>query len=341
MGHRKKIKPLIISTLKNRLSYENIVKLVQITTAISKSYLKTHYPSFLKICTQHGLSEDELAEDAILELFARNSQGDFFYLHNFADSLDSPIEEMEKEEVFYAFRAFVQTVAIRQLVKTYAKIDSTSAKLYRNIRDWIRKTEAVELSKDFRGFVICPSENPKYNHRPAFPVKKLEKKFALKVSQANSIPDMLSNLMEIIKNQDKYRHSVPLFRAVQIFKRYYEYTSNHKPKQEYNIDLSSLKKFDHEIIKSEVIQTLQQKILTTYILPEKITFHEANLLNQTLNDIMNDWFDIKTKRSTYFEHTRSNFDIDKAQYEERWRTKIEYLVRIAREQIESYILEGL
>lgn len=341
MGYKNKVKELILGVLKNGSSYKDIVRLVQITTSLSKSYLKHYYPSFLRLCSQHGLTEEDLAEDSILGIFARNDNGTFYYLQNFCDSLDSDIESTNTDEVFQAYRAFVQTVAIRQLVKTYANIDHDGAKLYRNIRDCIRKNEDINLTKDYRGFVIRPADDSRYDQRQSFPAKKLEKRFALKAPKSTTVPDMLSELMEILKNQNKYRRSVPLFRIVRIFKRHYAHISNHEFKQNYKIDLSGLAKSDHDKIKSEVLQAIQQKILSTYVVTEKINFREAKLLNQTLTDIINDWFDIKSERSTYFEHAKSNFRIEESQYKDRWRTKVEYLVRIAREQIESYILEGL
>lgn len=341
MDHRKQIKPLLLSILSNGSAYHDLMDLVHITSAISESYLKHYYPSFLRICTQNGLSEQDLAEDAILEIFARDQNGEYLYLQNFVESLNSSFDKTSPIDIYHAYKSFVQTVAIRQLVKTYAKVDPSGAKIYRNIRDHIRKCDFIKLKKDFRGFVIYPAHHSCSGNRKPFPRDGLEKRLALEAPGANNIPDLLSGLIRILNNQNQYRCSIPLFQVVNLFKRHYAHISNHTFKRENGIDLSALNKVDHNIIKSEVSRTLKQKILTTYVFPQKLDMDEAGKLFQTVIDIIDDWFDNHSERSTYYEHLKSNMPINKSQYNRRWRTKIEYLVRIAREQIGTYLLKGL
>ena len=155
MGYREETKKLIFSLLHDSSPhYDDVLRLVHITSALAKSYLKNYYPSFLRLCTQEGLNEWDLAEDSILQIFARDETGSYYILKNFADSLDLSFKETNEEEIFIAYQAFVQTVALRQLIKTYSEVDSTGAKLYRNIRDSVQKNDGISMTRDYRGLVI-------------------------------------------------------------------------------------------------------------------------------------------------------------------------------------------
>lgn len=340
MCQKREVKSLILKLLDDKTSYEDLVHLVQITSSIASTYLQVYYPSFLHICAQNGLTKEDLAEDSILELFARDERGEFFYLQNFSESLDFPLDQTGEEQVYYAYESFVQTVAIRQLVKTHAKIDPPSAKIYRNIKDCVRQNNSITLKKDFRGYVIQPSGDPR-NHLPEFPEEELKKRIADQAPSTKNIPQMLTVLMDILQKQSTYRRSFRLASTVKIFKRYYFHFGNHVPEQSQKFDFSSLAEVDHEIIKMHVRETIQQKILNTYVFSQKIDSREAHQLYGAVTDMINDWFDHETDSKTYLDYARKNLRIDESQYEERWRTKIEYLARIAREQIKTYLMNGL
>ena len=99
MGYREETKKLIFSLLHDSSPhYDDVLRLVHITSALAKSYLKNYYPSFLRLCTQEGLNEWDLAEDSILQIFARDETGSYYILKNFADSLDLSFKETNEEE---------------------------------------------------------------------------------------------------------------------------------------------------------------------------------------------------------------------------------------------------
>lgn len=342
MGYREETKKLIFSLLHDKSPhYEDVLRLVHITSAIAKSYLKNYYSSFLRLCAQYGMTEDDLAEDSILQIFARNKQGEFYILKNFTESLDSVFKETSEDEVFTAYQAFVQTVAIRQLIKTYSDVDSAGAKIYRNIRDSIQKLDEISVIRDFRGLVVIPSNDSSEEHLPALPFKELEQQFIKKVIKPYTTPDLLLTLMSLVQKQNGFRNSIQLFQVVKLFKRHYSHITNNDIETNKKIDLTTLSSFDHSIMKGEVFTTLRQKILTTYVVSGKISFNEANLLYQTVVDIVNEWFDMQRESHTTYHYAKENFKIDRDQYEKSWRTKIEYLVRIAREQLKMYLLKGL
>jgi len=341
MNYRDEIKYLLNSLLHDYYSYKEVVRLVHISSAIAQAFFKNYYPSFLQICTLHGMSEEDLAEDSVLQIFARDNQGEFFVLKNFTASLNFSLEETGEEELFVAWQAFVHTVALRQLIKTYSKIDSTGAKLYRNIMDSIRKMDELIVTREVFGLVIKPSNNSSHDHLPKIPFRQLEQRFKGVVVKPYTTPCLLSSAMYILQEQDTYRHSLPMFEAVKLFKKHYSQLSDTGNKKQASIDLSALTEFDHQIMKADVLKTIKEKILTTYVISGKINFKEANLLFQTVSDIVNGWFDGTKDKILYNDCTCTNFDIDNIEYEKNWRTKIEYLVRIARDQIKTYLLDGL
>lgn len=341
MWYREELKHLIYLLLHNKSSYEDVVRLVHITSAIAKSYFKNYYHSFLLICTEHGLTENDLAEDSVLNIFMRNDEGDYVCLQRFMNSLDVDFENIDEHDLFRAYQGFVQTVAIRQLIKTYTQLDSTGARIYRNIRDYIREMDHIVLTRDFRGLVIKPSANTTADHLAAFPFKLLEQKFLRKAEKPYQTSRLLSVLMSIVTEQDVYRRSLPLFDVVTLFRRHYAHIADNDQSDNDKMDLSTLTRHDHQLMKTEIFYTIRQKILTTYVVSGKINFHDANLLYQTIVHIINDWFDNTSDRNPYYHHAKNILNSSENQYNKIWRTKIEYLVRIAREQLKMYLIEGL
>lgn len=342
MSYKEEIKKLISSLLhENSPQYEDVLRLVHITSVISRSYLKNYYSAFLHLCTQNGLSEQDLGEDSILQIFARDETGKYYILKNFVDSLNSAFDETHQDEIFTAYQAFVHTTALRQLIKTYSEIDSTGAKLYRNIRDSIQKIDGILMTRDYRGLVLKPTNHSSDEHLPAIPFGELEQRFVTNVTKPYTTPELLSTLMEVVQKENGYRNSIPVFHAVKLFKSHYSHITNDEIETDKKIDLTGLSNFDHSIMKGEVYKTIRQKILTTYVVSGKINFDEANLLYQTVVDIVNEWFDNQEKRQTIYDYAYQNFGINESEYQQNWRTKIEYLVRIARNQLRMYLLEGL
>jgi len=257
MGFREETKNLIFSLLNNSSThYEDVVRLVHITSTIARSYLKNYYPSFLRLCTKNGLNEEDLAEDSILQIFARDEKGDFFILNNFKASLNSPFKEMHEDEIFTAYQSFIHTVALRQLIKTYSEIDSTGAKLYRNIKDSIKKIDGITMIRDYRGLVIKPSNNSTKEHLPSIPFRELEQRFLTNITKPYTTPELLSTLMDVVQKENGYRSSIPVFQVVKLFKRHYSHMTNNEIESIKKVDLTTLSNFDHSIMKGEVYKTV-------------------------------------------------------------------------------------
>ncbi len=336
------IKAVILRLLDGTSSNSDVVSLLRMTKAIAKTYLKIYFNSFLKVCSREGYSEDDLAEESVLELFERDDEGRFIQYRNFANSCTNPIELTSEEEIFRVYRSFVQTVSLRQLARLYTKLDPVKGRIYRNIKDSIRKTDSISLYKDARGTFLHPSDTVLNGHLPQFPFNGLEQRFASRImGGVKNTLEMLTTLAEVLNEQNIYRRLIPLFDAVKLFERHYTHIADNDFRENVQISHSALSMSDLKKMKLKVLRTVQQKILTTYVVTDKIKRVDASKLYFTLESIIEQWFDESREEHLYLYYYRIHFGEHEAHYEAHWRTKVEYMARVAREQITAWLTDEL
>lgn len=343
MSYRGEVKSLLLRMINEQSSEKELKRLYNITGIIAESYLKTHYPAFLKICLLKGETSSDLAKYSIAEVFQLGNKLEFVQLKEFATSLYVSLENTEKDEVVRAYHAFVQKVALRRLIKTYSDVDSAGAKIYRNIHDCHREKDSFVIEQELWGAVIRPSKASDDKHLPPYPKKELERIYSVKMRDANSvtIPGMMTVLMEILEQQEKYRRSVPVLDVVQLFKRYYSFISTYEVPQLSQPDLSELSKEDLTLLKKYVIGEVGAQIKSTYAATRKISLEEAELLYKTIVEIIDSWFDEEgTERCSYYRHAKKYLGISKSEYQQTWSAKVDYMLREVRNKITVYIVEG-
>ena len=341
MDPKKNLKDHISKCLTKEASQEELEQLIQLTRVISRNYLKHFYRSFLKVCTKDGLSETDIINDAVSEVFSRDEEGRFVYLSNFSDSLSKPLQEIQEDKLFLAYQSFVQTVSVRMLSRTYAQVDRTGARIYRNIRDGVKGITELELYKSSWGAVLKLKGVSSNDHLEEFPVNKFEDLFFRVNIKNKHTVGMLNVVREILESQDAYRRSIPLFEVIRLFKLYFSTQLDHDPDEYNHFDFQGISEFDHTRIKSKLIQFIKQKTLTTYVITRKVETGKVLPLFSTLVSIIEEWFDDSKEKNPFYHHAAVYLKTTEEEYEKSWRTRIEYLIRLAREELQAYLMDGL
>jgi len=86
---------------------------------------------------------------------------------------------------------------------------------------------------------------------------------------------------------------------------------------------------------------VKEKILINYFLKGKFTKEEAEAAFLSLNDIINDWCPGINLKNSVFEYYSSHVNISKENYLKNYRTKLEYLVNLARDEFTNYMLKEI
>lgn len=283
------LKTLLEELLDGLISQTDLTKLVHLCRSIAESYLTQHRSSLVHICSLNGFTVSDLAFDCIAQVFARDADGRFYQIERFSASLFTNLKETPAKKLFLAFKSFVLRIAKAQLSKIYAQSDPVGAKIHRNIRDCIRKSQVLKLVEDFRGHVLQPANHDPLNHLEAYPLDDIERDLMARIRGSSNIPDLIEKLTAILMEQEEYRRSIRLIDMVQIFRQFYLQFSELATTEESPWEFDRLSQHDIEVIQCEVRRAVQEKIITTYFLSGKVSKPEAEALSNMMSDMIADW----------------------------------------------------
>jgi hypothetical protein len=329
-------------TLDGTVSRQDFHALVHYACSIGELYLNQRWRSLGYLYALNGLTAGDLAMDCVGDLFARSQGRNFFRLEKFALSLHQPLEHISDHEMYFAFKSFVVVLVKARLAKLFAEADPEGAKIHRNLRDGLKKIAALELHQSVRGYVIQPRSANLLEDCREFPLDELENQLLAVLPRSVNIVTFLQHVAAVLSKQKTYRRSVPLFDLVQVFKSLRVHLEEVNGDDVAHLQIDSDAEIDLEMVEN-TIRTVQKKIIYRFVLEKKITPDEADHLSDTLRDVIAAWREgIGSKGHngiSLFKHTQRHFGCTESEYEQRWRVKVEYLTKIAREHLLLY-LEG-
>jgi len=299
----------------------------------------------MQLINRNGITIIDLAYDCIADAFGRNKELKFYSINQFINSLRDSVEIIEPANLFLAYKSYLIKIANAQLSKLYAQTDPIGAKILRNIKETVGQSNKLRITRDLKGLKIELKNYERGNHHPDFPIGQL----LLNIERNNrtlQTSELLKHIYNTLEKQSEFKKSVYLFDVVLLFKNYFNSEYNY----DYEIDESSLlSKIDGDCFEEYEIQNLRQKveyfikekIMINYFLKGKLNKVEAEAIFFTMNDIICDWCSGIISKNSIYEYLKNHFSISHELYLKNYRTKIEYLVKLAREEFANYMLQEL
>lgn len=326
-----RIKTYLAKADSGTITEQEVGTLIGLTINMVESYLFSIRDSLAKLCDDQGLTVSDLALDCVAEVFSRDEQRRFPELDGFARSLDGPISALPAINIFRAYRSYLNRVGSAHRARLYAISDPGGASILRNVRDCLKSMPAFTAIRRVRGIVIIPSGVPPLFDHPQFPSDELGRVFMARCSGARTTRDLLLALHAVLTDQTTYRRSIHLDEVVPIFKLWYSQAGAPIPDEGIDLVADGLTHEEIENIRHQVEEVLKQKLITTYLIRRKVTRAEAEIMFKTLSDILDDWIGGAASQSI-ISYLRKYRDLDEATYDRDWRPKLQYLVKIAKEE---------
>lgn len=333
------LKELLLAVADRRISHSQASRLVQISRTMIQAHLNYKRASVYMLCSQLGQTVADIAWDCIAEVFARNAQDEFYLLNNFFSSLRCEPHELPESELFLAFKSFLIRLADAQLARLCAKTDPAGAKISRNIRERAAKSNLFYLEKDFRGMVLAPLHIDQLDYLEPFPGDELEAKFFAEAQQQLNVDELLHSLHTILKQQSCYRRTLLLYQVVQLFKRFYQRGDDDDLTRGHLSAPDGLSDFEIEDLRAKVELALKEKIFYSYLLPNKVNRLEALSMLRAFDDMLGDWCSGDNGSTTLHEYLNRHLPHEREEYENFYRPKMEYLLKIAREEFTMRLIK--
>jgi len=175
-----------------------------------------------------GEDVDDLALDAIADLFERDAQGRFPELRRYFD--EGPLEDRPPKALLEDLRRLVQSAVTDWLFEAYRAADRSLSNQIRSLKRAARQHEDVRLRR--RGTTQwleiiegeprsgSPHEAASKTGRP-MPLSVLEAHLAGAVAEAASTGDLLNAALRILQAHPSYESAYPLTRLAQAMRAAY------------------------------------------------------------------------------------------------------------------------
>ena len=282
-----------------------------------------------------------MSYDCIAEAFARDTDGTFPNIHHFIGSLETNLDTIPGHELFLAYKSFQIRIAEAQLARLYGQTDPSGSRIHRNIRDCLKGSNTFTLHKDFRGVVLVPLHVDPLDHLGPFPMDELERHFVREASSRNSIPRLLEILHGVLGGQCVYRRTLPLIEVVVIFKSLFQNDFVPETSIDHEWSLDGLGEFELRRMRYEVENVLKEKILLTYLVRGKVTDKQAAAMFKTLQAVLDDWFSGNSSSESLYSSFNGHLPIGPGVYEQDFRPKMEYLLRLARQELAGRLMREM
>ncbi len=336
----EQLKRLLATALDGTIDPTNLSRLVQISRVIVQVHIRSRNAAIATMCQSHGLSEIDLAYDCIAEVFVRREREGYPKLRRLADCLGRPLADINAAEIFVAFRGLLVKIADAHIAYMYALADPTGGRIYRNIREAARKSNAIDIRKMSVGLVLLRSDHDPTNGVSLLPYEQLERACLPRIADIDDTNDYLIILSDILTDGGDRCRGVLVHDAVRVMKLI---NSNGRlgPASESIPDMHGLSREDIETIKAGVLYRVKEKIVVTYIAHGKLTRTEGEDLHRTIADIVDDWCEGAAGQKSLYDYLCVHRVVNNDEYVSRYRTKMEYLVKLAREEGEAWLLREL
>jgi hypothetical protein len=315
------------------IEVSELAKLIHHSAMIIQAYLRHMRSSAVQLCDRQGLTIADLSQDCIADAFARDADGIYFRFIRFVDSLQQPLDRIDPQQLFLAYRAFLSRVADAQLARLFAQTDPIGAKIHRNVKLALRGSEVFRVRDDFRGTVLEPLTLPLNDRLEGLSRESLASRVAERANGRTDIPELLQVLHGVLAEEEECSRAVTLFDVVQVFRAFYIDGRGDEDgvsawQEEAGV---SLEQSEFNQIRVEVERALREKIVVGYLAKGKMDRDLADAVAGAFHDLLDDWLELNDQRPLY-DYLARRHAVSRAEYESGVRPKMEYLLKLAREE---------
>lgn len=342
---KNKIQECLLAVSDDSINHSQLTELVKISRLMIQSYLINYRSKVLNLIARNGITITDLSYDCIADAFGRNNENKFHIIKKFVSSLDQNINEIQELNLFLAFKSFLIKVADAQISKLYCQSDPIGSKILRNVKDVVRSSDKFRIVKNLRGLILVASNSDELLCKPEFPFEKILNEFNIH-GNGSDTNSLLNELWRILINQGEYRKSILLTDAVSLFKKYFSAEINDAYEINELLLLSPVhndgfEEFESLHVKQKVENYIKEKILLDYFVKGKINKEDAESIYLTIRDIINDWYYGVEIKDSIYNYFTAHHKSEKEEYLKNYRTKVEYLVKLARDEFAIYLLREI
>ncbi len=339
----KKLRYLIKSFIFGFPSINEINELVNISHKIALAYLRTKFLSNKYVENRFGIDINDLALDVIADIFARDNNGMFVEINKYFKQLGD-LSVLSDDELFVGLRRLVFSATNVRFFKIYGELDTALSKIIRNLKITLKNHSSVKaIVHNEENFLAPRNTENLLLSLPFIPEEILSPEFYDRVSSKSSLRDMLTAIGDVLKEQNNYKKIAPLIEVAVLIKEAYASDAIRKMGNE---EVTAEQTIFNEQIKSiaqEVVSNLKTQYSSRYVEKEKLLKTEITALFDATEEILiNHFCSGNGDPASYYATLQKQLkDLNKEIYAGKYRVILEYLAKIARNQMSDILKDEL
>jgi hypothetical protein len=273
-----------------------------------------------------GLEMDDLATDAVAELFQRNTGGVFVQLRSYFESVE--LEELSAPAVLAHLRRLVCSKVNNHLMTLHAEHDPSFWKILRNCKLAIQTLRTFSVHERFGEIWLAPASTDPLLQKPPMDQTDIERLLWQSSRSNENIPMLLSCLSRALREQEQSSRMVRLYAVVAAIRAMY-IRKNEADAAEDVVD-QHLSPGEIAAIVQDACGNIRQHMASQYIhrkgVAGGIYEHYFNAIRQHLHDkyISRDGF-----RKSLYEYLQNEYPaLTRDEYQADHRPRMEYLLRL-------------
>lgn len=340
MGNVNNLKSLVASVLRPNPPYHATKEFVNLCHKIAVAYLRVKSASRRFSYDKFALSSDDIAYDAIAELFRRDEKGVFTSLVAYFER-DGLAVARSNEEIFSDVRRLVLSAVNNRLFRLYRASDPSLAKLIRNMKLTL-KSHPLLVVETITGeqVIALRAKNDRGRHRPVIPPELLLPELFERSVSRSRLRDVLNALAETLREQTQYRHQIPLVEAAVVIRSFYlsglEMAAN-------TTSDTPLLHGEIEAFARWVVVRLKGGTGASYLRKKKLTRGQLASHLAAVREILIREFDgTATGDCSYFGVLKSHYNaLTDRQYRAKHRVILEYFAKAAKADMRELLRKEL
>lgn len=309
-------------------SRRDIELLVTACHRMAIAYIRVKSARREPFCSRFGLTPEDLAFDAIADLFSRDEDGTFPVLETFVARLtpcDTPELHVEN-----SLRRFVCAFVDRRLFDLYRQFDPSLGKIIRNLKLAAAHHPDVTLSEYLGEKVLaCRETRDLALDRPVISVEMLLAELPDRIEGTRTLRKMLSAISGVLLAEETYRPYVSVSVAAMAVRSLLSAGPTEESTATVENDITEE---DIRQIVDRSLHSLRGEQGSKYIKKRALTHQELDAHLCAVRDILlREFSEDGENHITYFDYLHRHLrGISEVDFNVKHRTVLDYLVKVAK-----------
>lgn len=323
--------PALKAVLSGRYTLHDLREFVQLCHNLalplirSKIHLGKLNPSVL------GLTENDIVQDLLAELFRRDEENRFPNLQRFFEQTGSSLEEMSPVELLHELWRLICATVKHEMTRLYTELDPTLAKILRNTKLAAEKTNLFDEIDRFGETVLVPRHHDARFDLPPMDLQYLETAFSAVVKLCDNTLTLVHKLHDVLTTQERYQKAVPLVSVALMFKGVYALDSHFETITPNEAE-QTLAHNDMALIVEHVCSKLRRQLHERYVIKGK---KENDIFEKYIAALKNILLDSATDAVEHhlslMEHLREHIPhLTSKEYRQKHKSTLEYFVKLGK-----------